>query len=159
MGFSKIWISFYEQFSLNIWFLLVLYNLSFICLFVCFLGPHLWHMEISRIGVGLELQVQVYTTAKVMQDPSLICDLQHSSRQHWILNTLSEARDQTCILMATTSKVLNLQSHNRNPHNLSFICSKQFFLECLIIYQIQWSTQEIGMSKTDKATLFRELYF
>ena len=23
----------------------------FICLFVCFLGPHSWHMEVPRLGV------------------------------------------------------------------------------------------------------------
>ena len=34
-----------------------------------------------------------------MQDPSLVCDLHHSSWQSRILNTLSEARDQTCVLM------------------------------------------------------------
>ena len=30
---------------------------------------------------------------------SSICDLHHSSQQRWILNALSEARDQTCIFM------------------------------------------------------------
>ena len=33
------------------------------------------------------------------QDPSRICNLHHSSPQHWILNPLSKARDQTHILM------------------------------------------------------------
>ena len=37
-----------------------------------------------------------------MWDLSLICDLHHSSRQRWILNRLSEARDQTCIFMDTS---------------------------------------------------------
>ena len=27
------------------------------CLFVCFLGPHLWHVEVPRLGVELELQL------------------------------------------------------------------------------------------------------
>ena len=31
--------------------------------------------------------------------PELICDLHHSSRQHWILDLQREARDQTCVLM------------------------------------------------------------
>ena len=30
---------------------------------------------------------------------SYVCDLYHSSQQHWILNPLSEAREQTCNLM------------------------------------------------------------
>ena len=44
---------------------------------------------------------------------SHICDRCHSLQQHWILNSLSEARDQTHILM-DTSRVLNPLSHNRN---------------------------------------------
>ena len=35
-------------------------------------------------------------------DPSHVCDLYHRSRQRQILNPLSEARDQTCILMDTS---------------------------------------------------------
>ena len=35
----------------------------FVCLFVCFLGPHPWHMEVPRLGVQLELQLLAYTTA------------------------------------------------------------------------------------------------
>ena len=34
-----------------------------------------------------------------MRDPSCVCDLHHSSRQHWILNPLREARDWTRNLM------------------------------------------------------------
>ena len=56
-------------------------------------------MEIPRLGVQLELQLLAYTTATATSHPSLVCDLHHSSRQHWILNPLSEDRDQTCNLM------------------------------------------------------------
>ena len=56
-------------------------------------------MKVPRLGVQLELQLLVYTTATAMQDPSYICDLHHSSWQRQILNTLSEARDQTQSLM------------------------------------------------------------
>ena len=58
-------------------------------------------------------QARCQIRAVAMQDPSTICDLYHSSRQHQILNPLSEARDQTGILM-DTSRVCNLLSHNRN---------------------------------------------
>ena len=37
---------------------------------LCFLGPHLRHMEVPRLGVELELQLPAYTTATVTQDPS-----------------------------------------------------------------------------------------
>ena len=40
-----------------------------------------------------------YTTATTMPDPSRVCDLHHTSRQCWILNPLSEARDRTHNLM------------------------------------------------------------
>ena len=57
------------------------------------LGPHMWHMEVSRLRVELELQPLAYTTATATWDPSTICDLHHSSRQCRILNPLSEVRD------------------------------------------------------------------
>ena len=56
----------------------------------------------SQAGVKLKLQLPTYATATVMWDPSHACDLHHSSWQHWIPNPLSEARDQTCILMVTS---------------------------------------------------------
>ena len=40
-----------------------------------------------------------YTTATATTDPSHICNPHHSSRQHWILNPMSEAGDRTFILM------------------------------------------------------------
>ena len=78
----------------------------------CFLGPHLRHMEIPRLGVESELQLPTYTTAT--QDPripatSVTCSLQ----QRQILNPLSEARNGIDILM-DTSQVLSLLSLNRN---------------------------------------------
>ena len=66
---------------------------------VCFLGLHLQHMEGPRLGVQSELQLPAYTTATATGNQSRVCNLHHSSRQHWILNPLSKARDQTHILM------------------------------------------------------------
>ena len=60
---------------------------------------HLWHMEVPRLGVQLELQMPAYTTATATWDPSCVCDLHHSSPQRWILNPLSKARDWTHNLM------------------------------------------------------------
>ena len=42
---------------------------------------------------GVESELLTYTTATATQDPSHICDLHQSSRQHQILNPLSKARD------------------------------------------------------------------
>ena len=68
-------------------------------LFIVFSGLHLQHMEVPRLGVRLELLLPAYTTATTTPDLSHVGDLQHSSRQHQILNPLSEARDQTLNLM------------------------------------------------------------
>ena len=56
-------------------------------------------MEVSRLLVELELQLLAFTTAEAKPDPSRLWDLHYSSWQGWILNPISKARDQTCILM------------------------------------------------------------
>jgi len=35
----------------------------FIYLFFCFLGLHLWHMQVPRLGGEYEVQLPAYTTA------------------------------------------------------------------------------------------------
>ena len=47
----------------------------------------------------MELHLPAYTTAPATPDPSCVCDLHHSSRQRWILGSLSEASDRTYNLM------------------------------------------------------------
>ena len=64
--------------------------------FFCFLGLHLQHMEVPRLGVELELQLPVYATATTW-NWSPVCDLHHSLWQCWIFNLLSKARDETFI--------------------------------------------------------------
>ena len=69
------------------------------CLFVCFSGLPLWHMEIPRPGLKSELQPQANAIATAMWDLSHIWYPHHSSQPHQILNPLSEARDGTRIRM------------------------------------------------------------
>ena len=77
-------------------------------------------MEVRKLGVKTKLQLPASTTATATQDLSHICNLyHHSAWQHWILNPLSEPRDQTCILMGT-SRVCNPLSHNRNSQGESY---------------------------------------
>ena len=46
-------------------------------LFFCFfLGPHLRHMEVPRLGVESELQLPAYATVPATGDPSHVCDLE-----------------------------------------------------------------------------------
>ena len=70
-------------------------------------------MELPRIGFNSELQLLAHPTATATQNPSLIWDQRHCSRQPWVLNALSKAKDWTRILM-DTSWVYNLLSHNGN---------------------------------------------
>ena len=69
----------------------------------------------SQIRVESEMQLLAYTIATATQNPSHVCNLQHSSWQHWILNLFSKARDRTHILMilvifVTTEPQQELQS-------------------------------------------------
>ena len=68
--------------------------LIYFILFV-FLGSHLWHMEVPRLGVQFKLLLPAYAKATATPDPSQVCNLPHSSQQRQILNPLSGARDQT----------------------------------------------------------------
>ena len=49
--------------------------------FLVFLGLHLWHMEVTRSGIELDLQLLARNTATEMWDPSRIFDLHCSSQQ------------------------------------------------------------------------------
>ena len=56
-------------------------------------------MEVPKLGVKSEVQLLVYTTATTPWDLSHVFNLYHSSQQLQVLSPLSEARDQTPILM------------------------------------------------------------
>ena len=75
----------------------------------CFLGLHLQHMKVPRVGVQSEIQQPAYTTATAMQDLSCLCYQHHNSWQCQILNPLSETRDRICNLMV--------------PSQISFHCA------------------------------------
>ena len=119
-------------------------NICFIYIYIyiyifSFLEPYLWHVEVPRIGGESELQLPVYTTATATPDPNCICDICHSSPRCWILNPLSKARDQTCIL-TDASWILNPLSHNGNSSSYNFkflflfIMSKFYLLEQFYVH-------------------------
>ena len=104
---SQIW-KYYSPYKMQIFILI--YNGKTIVqqisgdffFFFFFLGPHLRHVEVPRLGDKSELQLPVYATATVTQDPSHVCDLHQSSQQPQILNPLSKARDPNHVLMDTS---------------------------------------------------------
>ena len=92
------------------------FSLQFFTFFIIiffFVWLYLQHVEVSGLGVKLELQLLAYATASAKQNLCLICDLYYSSQQHWILNTLSKARDWTGNPM-DTSWVPNPLNYSRN---------------------------------------------
>ena len=68
-------------------------------------------MDVRRLGVELELWLPAYTTAAATKDLSCICNLQLMAVDP---DLLSEARDQTHILM-DTSKVHFLCATRETP--------------------------------------------
>ena len=98
---------------------LVLLLLNYYYYYFVFLGPHPQHMEVPRLGVESERQLQAHTPAHSNARGHLICDLPHSLQRWRILNPLSEAKDQTHILMET-SQFFNLLSHKGNSLLLNY---------------------------------------
>ena len=50
-------------------------------------------MEVPKLGIELELQLQAFAATTEMQDRSRVGDKHYSSWERQILNPLSEARD------------------------------------------------------------------
>ena len=78
-------------------------GLAFLCVCVCVFRAALAAYGGSQARVKSELQLPAYDpTATAMWDLSCVSDLHHGSPQCWILNPLSEARDQISILIDTS---------------------------------------------------------
>ena len=94
----------------NVYFgLLPIFQLDRLFWFSFYGWLHLWQMEVSGLGVQLELQPPAYASATAKWDPGCICDLCCSLQQCQILNPLNKARStphsQPC-------QVLKLLSQN-----------------------------------------------
>ena len=54
--------------------MLAIESIEFVCIYLfiylVFLWPYLWHMEVPGPAVESELQLPAYTTATAMSDPS-----------------------------------------------------------------------------------------
>ena len=117
-----------------LWFFFVV-----VCFVFCFLGLHPSHIEVPRLVVETKLQLWAYATAAL--DPSLICDLYHSSQKWRILNPLSEARDWTCNLMVpswicfcctTTGTPQNSHNSIKNPLLYCLYEKRSLDAKCII---------------------------
>ena len=53
--------------------------------------------QIRAVAAGLR-----HSHATATPDPCCVCNLYHSSQQHWILNPMSKARDRTYVVMDTS---------------------------------------------------------
>ena len=79
-------------------------------------------MEIPRLGVELELQLQPPASlhhSHSNADLSHICDLHHSSQQCWIPHPVSKARDQTHILLDTSCVCFHCSTSGAHTHILN----------------------------------------
>ena len=83
-------------------------------------------MEVPRLGVESELRLLAYATATATWDPSHICDVYHSSRQRWIPDPLSKARDGTRILMDPSVGIINHWAIKGTPPPSIFFLSSFF---------------------------------
>ena len=113
-----------------------------LCCSFAFLGQ----MEVPRLGVKLELQLQAYATTIAMEDPSLHhSNLHHSSWQHRIPDPLSEVRDRTCILMDTswirflctatgTPRAIHFYWNTNKEMQLNYVLSFCFENVCIFIF-------------------------
>ena len=92
-------------------------------------------MAVPRLGVKSELQLLAYATTTAPWDLSCICDLCHSSWQHWILNPLNEARDRTHVLMDASQR-LNCLTLIHGMGALTVVIEWDFYgdnaTECLV---------------------------
>ena len=79
-----------------------------------FLWQHLWHLEVLRLGVKLELLLLAYATTTEIPTGSESANLCTSLQQHWILNPLSKFRDQTHILPNKCRDFLLLEEKTLN---------------------------------------------
>ena len=85
-----------------------------------FLGLHLRHIDVPRLGVESELKLRTRSQPQAKTSELHLGTMsQLSGRQLWILNPLSEAREQTHILV-DTCWVLNLLSHNGNSNSVIY---------------------------------------
>ena len=114
--------------------------------FFAFLGPHLWHMEVPRLGVESELQLPAYTAATATSDLSCVCDLHHTAHSNgksltqWarpgikpvfslILSTLGTTKPQ----WELPHSLFFIQFHVSDFHQFVFHLTSFFSASCIML--------------------------
>ena len=90
---------------------------SFCFVLFVFLGPHLRHMEVPRLGVWLELLLPAYATASATPNPSCVCDLTTAhgkarSLTYWARPGIKPETSWLLVGFVSTVPRLELLSHN-----------------------------------------------
>ena len=106
----------------------------------------------SRLEVESELQLLAYATATATQDLSCNCNLHHSSQQRWILNPMSEARDQTSVLI-DTSRVCYHWAMTGTPH-LILYRSETYLWDIWICWSQTYSFSSAYNDRIEKQSLW-----
>jgi len=96
--------------------------------------------NINIIGVKSELQLPAYIAATETQDLSHICNLHHSSCQCQIPNPLSEAGDQTCILMVISQVHFFWATKGTSTHFLYHSLCFYFVYHLTTVYIVNFTT-------------------
>ena len=112
-------------------------------------------MEVARLGVKLELQLPPDTTATATPDPSPTCNLHHSSQQWWIFNSMSGARDRTCVLMEL-ARFISTEPQWELP--IQLFLSLFFFFFFSFVFCLFRATQARGQIRAVAARLYHRLY-
>jgi len=81
--------------------------------FLVFLEPHMWHMEVPRLAVKSELQLPAYATATASQDPSRVCTYTTAhgntgSLTHWARPGIKPASSWTLVGFVSAEPRLEL---------------------------------------------------
>ena len=96
-------------------------------------GPHLWHMEIPRLGVESELQLPAYTIAPATPDPATSVTCTAACSNTGSLTHSARPGIESTFLW-TQGLVLNPLSHNRN-YPIFYI---PFKVACCSTYVVPW---------------------
>ena len=114
----------------------------------------------SQAGVKLELQLPAYATTTAMPDLNCICDLDHRSQQHWILNPLSEARDQTrnLVVPSQDSFLLRHDGNSLFSHFVAcfFLLCRRFLVSCSPTCCHNWLSRLAQYTINKKSSWFKD---